>query len=122
VCVDNEFRARDDNERESGCHEYYNVGAEGEYGFRRPRYQETEDYIPTSTYPSDVGDELPWEGITEAMTLEQCSGVKMRLKNDLEFLELLRRVNKACRMFFIHCKTLWMHIKRWGQPLTILSI
>jgi hypothetical protein len=39
-----------------------------------PRYQETEDYTPTSTYPSEVGDELPWEGNTEAMTLERCSG------------------------------------------------
>jgi hypothetical protein len=27
-----------------------------------------EDYTPTSTYPSEVGDELPWEGNTEAMT------------------------------------------------------
>jgi len=26
--------------------------------------------MPTSTYPSKVGDELPWEGNTEAMTLE----------------------------------------------------
>ena len=53
-----------------------------------PRYQETEDYMPTSTYPSEVGDELPWEGITEAMTLERCSGVKRRLENDLAVLEL----------------------------------
>ena len=41
MCVDNEFRERDDNEREIGCHEDSNVGAEGEGGFRRPRYQET---------------------------------------------------------------------------------
>jgi hypothetical protein len=53
-----------------------------------PRYQETEDYTPTSTYPSEVGDELPWEGNTEAMTLERCSGVKRRLENDLAVLEL----------------------------------
>jgi hypothetical protein len=52
------------------------------------RYQETEDYTPTSTYPSEVGDELPWEGNTEAMTLERCSGVKRRLENDLAVLEL----------------------------------
>ena len=39
--VDNEFRSRDDNERESGCQEDSNVGAEGEGGFRRLRYQET---------------------------------------------------------------------------------
>ena len=53
-----------------------------------PRYQETKDYTPTSTYPSEVGDELPWEGNTEAMTLERCSGVKRRLENDLAVLEL----------------------------------
>ena len=44
--------------------------------------------MPTSTYPLDVGDELPWEGITEAMTLERCSSVKRRLENDLVVLEL----------------------------------
>jgi hypothetical protein len=69
VCVEDEFNAREDNERESGYHEDSNVGEEGEGGFRG-RYQETKDYMPTSTYPSDVGDELPWEGYTEAMTLE----------------------------------------------------
>ena len=53
-----------------------------------PRYQETEYYTPTSTYPSEVGDELLWEGNTEAMTLERCSGVKRRLENDLAVLEL----------------------------------
>jgi hypothetical protein len=86
VCVGNQFRARDDNE--SGCHEDSNVGAEGEGGCRRSCYEETEDYMPTSTYPSEVGDELPWEGNTEAMTLERCSGVKKRLKNDLVVLKL----------------------------------
>ena len=44
--------------------------------------------MPTSTYPSDVGDELPWEGIIEAMTIERCSGVKRRLENELVSLEL----------------------------------
>jgi hypothetical protein len=61
VCVGNQFRARADNE--SGYHEDSNVGAEGEGAFRRPHYEETKDYMPTSTYPSDVGDEPPWEGI-----------------------------------------------------------
>ena len=56
--VDNEFRSRDKNERESGCHEDSNVGAESEGRFRRPCYQETKDYVPTSTYPLNVGDEL----------------------------------------------------------------
>ena len=41
MCVDNEFRERDDNERESGCHEDSNVGEEGEGGFRRRHYHET---------------------------------------------------------------------------------
>ena len=59
VCVDNQFRENDDNERETGCHEDSNVGAEGEGGYRMPRYEETKDYTPTSTYPSEVGDELP---------------------------------------------------------------
>ena len=70
MCLDNQFRARDDNERESGCHKYSNVSVEGEGEFRRPHYQETKDYTPTSTYPSDVGDELLWEENTEAMMLE----------------------------------------------------
>jgi hypothetical protein len=69
LCVEDQFNAREDNERESGYHEDSNVGEEGEGGFRG-RYQETKDYMPTSTYPSDVGDELPWEGYVEAMTLE----------------------------------------------------
>ena len=68
MCVGNQFRARGDNK--SGCHEDSNVDAEGEGGCRMSRYEETEDYMPTSTYPSEVGDELPWEGNTEAMTLE----------------------------------------------------
>jgi hypothetical protein len=86
VCVGNQFRARGDNE--SGCHEDSNVGAEGEGGCRMPRYEETEYYMPTSTYPLEVGDEFPWERNTEAMTLERCSGVKKRLENDLAVLEL----------------------------------
>jgi hypothetical protein len=86
VCVSNQFRARGDNE--SGCHEDSNVSAEGEGGFRRPRYEETEYYTPTSTYPSKVGDKLSWEGNTEAIMLERCSGVKKRLENDLAVLEL----------------------------------
>jgi hypothetical protein len=65
MCVDNEFRERDDNERDSGFHEDSHVGAEGEVGFRRLRYQEKKYYTPTSTYPLNVGDELPWEGIIE---------------------------------------------------------
>jgi hypothetical protein len=36
----------------------------------------------------DVSDELPWEGITETMTLERCSSVKSRLENDLRILNL----------------------------------
>ena len=101
MCVDNEFRARDDNEREICCHEDSNVGAEGEGGFRRPRYQEIEDCTPMSTYPSDVGDELPWEGIIEAMNLERCSGVKRRLKNDLVVLEL-RHESKQSLQIVLH--------------------
>ena len=65
MCVGYQFRARVGNE--SGCHEDSNVGAEGEGGCRMSRYEETEDYTPTSTYPSEVGDELSWEGNTEAM-------------------------------------------------------
>ena len=81
MCVGNQSRARGDNE--SGCHKDSNVGVEGEGGCRMPRYEETKDYMPTSTYPSKVDDELPWEGNTEPMTLERCSGVKKRLENDL---------------------------------------
>jgi len=33
-------------------------------------YQENEDYTPATTYPSDVGEELPWEGNVEAMMLQ----------------------------------------------------
>jgi hypothetical protein len=49
MCVYNEFRAREENERESGCHEDSNVDAEGEGGFRRPRYQKIKYYTPMST-------------------------------------------------------------------------
>ena len=86
VCIGNQFRERCDNE--SGYHKDSNVGAEGEGGFRRPRYEEIEDYMPTSTYPSDVGDELPWEGNTKEMMLERCSGIKKMSENDLEVLEI----------------------------------
>jgi hypothetical protein len=93
VCVEDEFIAREDNERESGYHEDSNVGEDGEGGFMG-RYQETKDYTPMSTYPSDVGDDIPWEGYTEAMTLERCSGVKNRLQNDLRCLDLPRESKK----------------------------
>jgi hypothetical protein len=68
VCVGYQFRARVDNE--SGFHEDSNVSAECECGFRMPRYEETKDYMLTSTYPSYVRDELPSKGNTEAMMLE----------------------------------------------------
>jgi hypothetical protein len=58
VCVANEFNVREDNERESGYHGYYNVGEESKHGFRR-HYQEKKDYMLTPTYPSNVGDEFP---------------------------------------------------------------
>ena len=41
MCVENEFNARGDNERESGCHEDSIFGEEVEGGFRRKFYQET---------------------------------------------------------------------------------
>jgi hypothetical protein len=69
LCIEDQFNAREDNERESGYHEYFNVGQEVEGEIKRC-YQETEDYTPTSTYPLDVGDELPWEAYVEAMTIE----------------------------------------------------
>jgi hypothetical protein len=68
VCVGYQFRVRVDNE--SGFHEDSNVSAEGECGFRMPHYEETKDYMLTSTYPSYVRDELPSKGNTEAMMLE----------------------------------------------------
>jgi hypothetical protein len=98
VCVGNQFRARGDNE--SGCHEDSNVGAEREGGCMMPHYEETEDYTLTSTYPSEVGDELPWEGNTEAMTLERCSGVKKRLENDLVVLELPLESKQSLQIVF----------------------
>jgi hypothetical protein len=68
VCVGNQFRARVDNE--NGFHEDSNVSVEGECGFRMPRYEETKDYMLTSTYPSYVRDELPSKENTKAMMLE----------------------------------------------------
>jgi hypothetical protein len=94
VGVENEFNAREDNERESVYHEDSNVGEEGEGEFRG-RYLETQYYMPTSTYPSDVGDEIPWEGYIEEMTLEQCSCVKKMLQNDLRCLDILRENKKS---------------------------
>jgi hypothetical protein len=69
LCVEDRFYQGVDNERESENHAESNVHAEGEGGSRR-HYQETEDYTPTTTYPSDVGEELPWEGNFEVMTLQ----------------------------------------------------
>jgi hypothetical protein len=40
VYVEDEFNAREYNERESGYHEYFNVGEEGESGLKG-HYQET---------------------------------------------------------------------------------
>ena len=98
MCVDSQFRANYNNE--SGCHEDWNVGANGEGEFRRPCYQETKDYMPKSNYPSDVGDEIPWEGITEEMILEGCSGVKRRSENDLVVLELPRESKQSLKTCF----------------------
>jgi hypothetical protein len=97
VCVEDEFNAREDNERENGYHEDSNIGEEGEGGFRG-RYQETKYYMPTYTYPSDVGDELPWEGYTEAMTLERCSCVKRMLQNDFRCLDLPRESKQKLKI------------------------
>jgi hypothetical protein len=94
VCVEDEFNAREDNERESGYHEDSNVGEEGEGGFMG-RYPETKYYMPTSTYLSNVGDELPWEGFTEAMTLERCSSVKNKLESDLRSLHLPQKSKQS---------------------------
>ena len=68
MCVGSQFRARGDNE--SGCHKDSNVSEEGEGGCRRLRYEETKDYMLTSTYPSYVRDELPSKENTKAMMLE----------------------------------------------------
>ena len=99
MCVNNAFRERNDNERESECHEDSTVGAKGEGGFMM-RYQEIKYYMPTSTYPSDVGDHFPSKGITEAMTFERCSGVKRRLENDLVVLELPQESKQSLQIVF----------------------
>jgi hypothetical protein len=69
LCVEDQFNVIEYNESENGYHEYSNVGEESEGGLRG-HYQETEDYTHMSTYPSNLGDELLWEGYVEAMTLE----------------------------------------------------
>jgi len=51
--------------------------------------------MSTSTYHLYVDDELSWEGITEKMTLEWFSGVKSRLENDLEILNLPRESKQS---------------------------
>jgi hypothetical protein len=56
--------------------------------------------MPTSTYHSDVGDELPWKGITEEMTLERCSCVKRRLENDLRSLGIPQKSKKSLEIVF----------------------
>ena len=56
--------------------------------------------MPIFTYPSKVGDELPWEGNIEAMTLERCSGVKKRLENDLAVLELPLESKQSLKIVF----------------------
>jgi len=61
VCVEDDFNAREDNERESGYHQDSNVGEEGEGGLRG-RYQEVEDYTPTSIYASDCSVPFHYRG------------------------------------------------------------
>jgi hypothetical protein len=67
-----------------------------------------------STYPSDVGDELPWEGITEAMTLEQCSSVKSRLENDLRRLDLPRESKQSLEIVLNSLHNLYGCISKYG--------
>ena len=63
--------------------------------------------MPTSTYPLDVGDELPWEGINEAMTLERCSSIKRRLENDFLVLELPQK-SKQSLQIVLHLLKIFM--------------
>jgi hypothetical protein len=116
LCVEDQFNVGDDNERESDYHAESNVGEEGEGG-SRGRYQETEDYTPTSTYPSDVGDELPWEGYAEAMTLERCSGLKSRLQNDLRCLDLPRESKQSLEIV-LHSLQKFMDAYQKMGPMT----
>jgi hypothetical protein len=79
VCVEDAFNGREDNERERGYHEDSNIGEEGEGEFGG-RYRETKDCTPTSTYPSYVGDELPWEGILKQWPSNNAQVLKAEYK------------------------------------------
>ena len=60
LCVEDRFYQGGDNERVCENQAESNVHAEGEGGSRQ-HYQENEDYTPTTTYPSNVGEEIPWK-------------------------------------------------------------
>jgi hypothetical protein len=55
------------------------------------------------------------------MTLERCPDVKRRMENNLGSLDLLQESKKILDIVFHSLQNLWMDIKIWGQPPTILA-
>lgn len=100
LCVEDQFYQGGDNERESENQAKSNVHEEGEGGPRQ-RYQENEDYTPMTTYPSDVIEEIPWEGNVETMMLQWCSSHHAKIENDLRHMALPIK-SKQCLEIILH--------------------
>ena len=50
-------------------------------------FHKNEYYTYITTYPSDIGEELPWECTGEEMTLQHCTSHHANLKHDLEKMD-----------------------------------
>jgi hypothetical protein len=48
-----------------------------------------------TTYPSDVGEDIPWEGNVEAMTLQRCSSHHANIENDLTHIALPAEIKQS---------------------------
>jgi hypothetical protein len=63
------------------------VEGEGE-GEPEVHFHQNEYYTPITTYPSDIGEVLPWEGTVEEMTLKHFTSHHAKLKQDLQQMDL----------------------------------
>ena len=60
--------------------------------------QLAEGSTPISTYPSNLPEELPWEGALQQMTLESCRAHYDKLQNDISSLDLALEKKQSIEM------------------------
>ena len=81
----------DDERREDvgdgGGAEHENSQAEGQ-GRRRAIVEQTDGCMPTTIYPSDISEALPWENDADTLTIEVCVSHHKKLTTDLTTLDL----------------------------------